>query len=277
MTRVAVSRLERTALGALRMVGDAGDLDPHAYSRFKHGDGDVSRQYGALLAEVLAPELACRRPERLVVTSSGFDVVPPAAHSLVAPFTASLRERLGHAVTVTVAKVRRLRPSDGDYATMDTARRRASILDALDTSSTAAQFAGAHVIALDDVVVTGLHERAMDTALKGAGAASVQHAYVVDASAFRGEPQVEAQLNHGQIRTVDDLVVLAASPGFVPNARVARLLLGAPVGDLRPALGALPSPVVTWLTEVALGDPLAALPRFRAGASTLRDLVGQPA
>ena len=49
MSRYAVSRLERTRGAGLRLVGRSGDLSLAEYSRFKHGDGAISRQYLTLI------------------------------------------------------------------------------------------------------------------------------------------------------------------------------------------------------------------------------------
>ncbi|MCA5891821.1 phosphoribosyltransferase family protein [Isoptericola sp. NEAU-Y5] len=277
MKRHAVSRLDRHASGALRMVGRYGDLDPAEYSRFKHGDGAASERYGELLATHAVRHLPLQGLSRLVVTSSGFDVAPPASHSLTAPFVDALQARLGSAVQIDSVKVQRTRPSNGDYATMDTAARMLAIGGTLDAGSAADALAGATVVALDDIVVTGLHEHTMDEALCRAGASVIHHLYVVDAHTFRHVPDVESELNRYDVHTVDDLLTLVGGTTFVPNARVARMLLGLPAAELDVAVRALPSWVVTWLLEVALCDPLADLPRYSAGADVVRELVGQAA
>src|SRR5262245_38739843 len=66
-------------------------LDSLEYSRFKYGDGAVARDYGDQLARLALKNSALRRwAGPLVVTSSAFDVVPTAAHSMVAPFAGIL-------------------------------------------------------------------------------------------------------------------------------------------------------------------------------------------
>src|SRR5690606_11513281 len=95
------------------------------------------------------------------------------------------------------------------------------------------QVAGTTVIVLDDVSVTGLHEQSMETVLVQAGATSVHHVLVVDATAFRRRPEVESELNRQEVRTSWDVLRLAVRPEFVPNARLARLALALPSDELR--------------------------------------------
>lgn len=277
MGRYAVSRLERTRGAGLRLVGRSGDLSLAEYSRFKHGDGAISLKYGALMAEVVLREADVESRPRIVVTSSGFDLAAPASWSLVRPFVDTLGAGLGPDVAVSAVKVHRHRPTDGDYATMGTADRRAAMAGALDASTIVPQVAGTTVIVLDDVSVTGLHEQSMETVLVQAGATSVHHVLVVDATAFRRRPEVESELNRQEVRTSWDVLRLAVRPEFVPNARVARLALALPSDELRALVDALPQHIVRWLIEVALADPLADLPRFAAGASMLRAMVPQVA
>ncbi|WP_165350485.1 phosphoribosyltransferase family protein [Xylanimonas protaetiae] len=246
--------------------------DVATYSRFKHGDGATARLYGESLAA-----LALARVRRLgllpvVVTGSGFDVVPPAAHSLVAPFTETLRAKLGPDTPVTAAKIVRTRPSESDYAAMDATARRTAISGALDVSALADTVRGAHVIALDDVIVTGLHEHAADQALRDAGAAAVDHLYVVDAHCQRHTPWVESELNQVAVRTVEDVLALAARTDFVPNSRVARLVFALSQAELVAVAATAPESFLIWLTDVAATDPLAAPPRYADGVLVLREL-----
>jgi len=236
------------------------------YSRFKHGDGAVAARYGEALAGAY---LASGRPHGrvpLVVTSSGYDVAPPAAAALLPSFAATLA-RHGHEARCVV--VRRHAPSDGDYATWGAAQRRARLRPA--HLEAPADVRGAHVVALDDVRVTGAHEHAVHAALRSAGARHVDHLYVVQVPRSR-TASVEAELNAVSVRDVEDVLALAVEPRYVPNARVARRLLALAPPVLEDVLTRAPRDLVTWLAEVAVHDGLATLPRYVAGAERVRAL-----
>ncbi|MGC5167430.1 phosphoribosyltransferase family protein [Luteimicrobium sp. DT211] len=273
MTRHALARLDGAAdagfaLTPTSLARRAG-ADPGtaaAYSRFKHGDGAVAARYGEALALTYLVSGRTQRRGPLVVTSSGYDVAPPAAAALVAPFVATLA-RHGHQARVVV--VHRHVPSDGDYATWGAAQRRARLRPAHLTVPSDVR--GAHVVALDDVRVTGAHEHAAHVALRAAGARHVDHLYVVRVP--RGRPaSVEAELNAASVSRVEDVLALAAVPGFVPNARVARRLLALAPAALDAALADAPSDLVAWLVRVAARDGLAGLPRYLPGAERVRAL-----
>ncbi|QFU99520.1 hypothetical protein KDY119_03051 [Luteimicrobium xylanilyticum] len=269
MTRHALARLDGSADDGFALVptsfarragtapGTAGD-----YSRFKHGDGAVAARYGEALA--LAYLASGRAHGPLLVTSSGYDVAPPAAAALLPAFAATLAAH-GHDARCVV--VRRHTPSDGDYATWGAAQRRARLRPA--HLEAPGDVRGAHVVALDDVRVTGAHEHAVHAALRTAGARHVDHLYVVQVPRSR-TASVEAELNAASVRDAEDVLVLAAEPEYVPNARVARLLLALAPPVLDDVLCRAPRGLVTWLGDVALRDRFATLPRYVAGAERVR-------
>ncbi|GII99930.1 phosphoribosyl transferase-like protein [Sediminihabitans luteus] len=287
----ALTRLVESPAGDLALVrdvvrgGDTGSagcgVTVEQYSRFKHGDGLVARELGTALAEEFVAAHARTLRGDVVVTSSGYDVAPPAARSLLGPFVGTLRRLLdardargARGVTVRTVTVHRSAPSDGDYAAMGRDAR-AAALGAHDLHLGAGgDVRHAHVLALDDVRVTGVHERAMDAALRSAGARRVDHLYVVDAHLLGADPTVESRLNTVAVRDVDDLARLAASPGFVPNARVTRMLLGLDDASLAAVAARLPVEVLRWFSQVGLRDRFTELPRYRPAAERFRALAG---
>jgi adenine/guanine phosphoribosyltransferase-like PRPP-binding protein len=267
--RFALSRLTCTAGGDLVLSGR--DVSVDDYGAFKHGDGALAARFADRLAERFVREVLPVDAD-VLVTSSGFDVVPPAAFSLVAPFLAGLR-RAGHVGQVRHAKVGRTRVSDGDYAGMSLEERRTSLTGHDLVLDSEVDARGARVVALDDVVVTGVHERAMESALRRAGAAHVDHVYLVDAHAVGGVPMVEARLNTTGVPSVLALVEVMRRPGFVPNARVARRVLSLPDADLSDLVATAPPAVLRWVEEAAAADKLGRLARYRDGAGMLHDLL----
>lgn len=272
-TRHSLARVVVNDDGSAELSPSDALVSAVTYSRFKHGDGHASVLLGMRLADLAAREVApaALASRRLVVTSSGFAVAPPAAHSLVAPFTRRLGGLVGRPVDSPT--VLRTHPTLGDYATMPPGARSAAIAGTLRAEPRS--FAGAHVIALDDVVVTGIHERAMDRALTEAGAEVITHVYIADGRAYAGRPAVESTLNHTAVATIEDLEILAQQPGFVPNARVTRMILGARDDAIRRFLSTAPPRVLTWLTTVGLRDGLTAAPQHRRGAVVVRRCLAE--
>jgi adenine/guanine phosphoribosyltransferase-like PRPP-binding protein len=249
--------------------GTTGD-----YSRFKHGDGKVAEAFGAALARLwLARRPAAggragtgrTAPRPIVVTSAGYDVAPPAAWSLVEPFVRELRAA---GVDVETASIHRDKPSASDYAALGRGARSQAIAARDLTVPPAVR--GAEVVVLDDVRVTGTHERAMTRALRRAGASRVQHLYVARVRGRREDPTIESDLNRAEIRTMADLLALASAPAYLPNARVARWVLALPDDELDEFVAVAPPELLDWLARVACVDGVARLPRYRGGAERLR-------
>lgn len=249
-----------------------GPVPARTYSRFKYGDGAASAAFGRALAEAFHIAVPPVPGERILVTSSGYGAVPPAARSLVAPFVARMRQ-LAPALELAPLRVHRLGVSPGDYATM-TAADRALAVDAKAMKvDPRADLTGARVISLDDIRVTGTHEVAMDACLNEAGASWIDHLYVVDAHACAGRPSIESELNSFAMRDVDDLLSVVRSRRFTPNARLAKLVVTMDRDQQSAFAFAAPPSVLRWIIDAAARDGLAHLPAYATGVRRLLDVA----
>ncbi len=259
---------DRMALVTLKIpaLPDGGVVSATGYSRFKHGDALYSGRFGKVLADAFeqGPGRGVRR--EIWVTSSGFGSVPPAAHSLVRPFARAL------GIPSRTVEVRRRGISAGDYARMAPGARRAAVSS--DCMSVDRDLTGAHVVALDDIRVTGTHEDAMDACLVAAGAARIHHLYLVDAHAYAGAPAVESALNEAAVRDVHDLLAVATGPSFQPNARVCRRVMQLPRAQLAHFVAHAPEAVLAWIARAIELDRLDRVAPYRAGVTAYRELLG---
>lgn len=262
---------DRIALHTL--ASDAGlpaqGLVPAAdYSRFKYGDGLISIAFGRALADRFHEVVQPHDGERIFVTSSGYGAVPPAARSLVAPFLARMR-RLAPGVELNPLRVHRLGISPGDYATMNAADRALAVGAKSMHVDPRIDVAGARVIALDDIRVTGTHELAMDGCLNEAGASWIDHLYVVDAHAAAGRPSLESDLNSVAAATVEDLLAIVDGPRFVPNARLAKRVVTMDASDQVRFLTSVPPEVVAWILDAVDRDGLDHVAAYATGVRRL--------
>lgn len=249
-------RICLTTLTCADGLPDAALVDAVGYSRFKHGDAAVARRFAVALA-VLAAQRLPSRP--VLVTTSAFAQVPPAAYSLLAPFVQQLR-MLRPDLEVGAFRIARHGVSNGDYSRMTVADRRGAI--GAGDLTPERDVEGTFVLALDDIRVTGNHELAMDRCLVAAGVAEVWHLYVVDAQRFAGSPQVESALNEAAIDGADDLLEIAASRRFVPNARLCRRVLSLPVDQLRDFVDRATPSLLGWLDAAVVHDRLEQVPAY---------------
>ncbi len=248
-----------------------GPVGAQAYSRFKHGSGAVATRFAQLLAKQYADHHDLHSGQRVWVSGSGFAEVPPAATALLQPFVAALRG-LVPGVDARALRVHRSGRSPGDYASMSPADRDAALRDDAMYIEGGVDLHGELIVALDDIRVTGNHERAMNACLTSAGAGWIDHLYLVDAAAFATSPQMEASLNLSAVAGVEQLLAIVSAPDFTPNARVCRRVLTLPADELETFVADAPGLVLDWIRWAVEADHLAAIEQFAAGAQRFSQL-----
>jgi phosphoribosyl transferase-like protein len=208
-------------------------FSPARYSRYKYGSvaaaETFARALGAAFFEVhrdlaLAP--------RLLMASSPYARVPAAATTLarrLRPVLNAARAVNGLAA-VPLLRVDRISTSAGDYGTLSAQARdvhmAANVLSF--RRFRPAQVRGAHLLVVDDVRVTGAHQRCLMRASEALPLAGRTFLYI---AAFPGQlsgcfdPAQEDALNHTAIKTLDDLAELVEAEDFAWNVRVCKFTL----------------------------------------------------
>lgn len=265
--RHAVAQLASHGRGwKLQGASSAHPVTLPRYARFKYGDSTHVDRFARALVGISLPALQGTQGP-LYVTSSGYGFTPPAAAALLDPAVAALR-RAGldahpfhtHRDSVTPA----------DYATLGPDERSLALCaDQLHPVLPTDALRGATVLGLDDVVVTGVHERALELALRRDGAARVLHAYLVDASEAACSPQVESWLNGPAGTDPAALLAAAHSGSFTPNSRFLKAVLRLPAAQRARVLASLPSGLVAWMMEGARRDRMELVPDLADGMDAL--------
>lgn len=266
-TRHSVSRLHPRGDGwALDPVGPGQPVSAERYARFKYGDSSHLAGFATALIQSCAPALGAARGT-VLVTSSGYGHTPPAAAALLPPAVAALR---GLGIQASAFRTHRDSVTPADYATLDLAQRRAVLSPGQLRAELPPEALHGHtVLALDDVVVTGVHELALEGALLRDGAASVVHGYLVDASEAASSPEVEASLNGGAGGDPEALIALSISAHFVPNSRFLKAVLRLAPAPRAHVLASLPAWLLAWMQEGARLDGMALVPDLAAGVAAL--------
>ncbi len=229
--------LYRVTPVGVRLVTQTGaDFDERAYSRFKHGDGLLAQRYGQRLAAELLftlPELG-GGGEPIVVTSAPYKYLPTASHLLALEVhqvvNAALASHGRQAAEIGTLHMARL---DGtNYATLD-ARLRGEVLAKAELYVNEGEFAGRHVVLVDDARITGLAEAAATELVMAAGARSVTSLHVVQIAENCAPfcPDVEDRINHAFVRDLRSLLKVFRSERFVLNIRTVKYVLGWPEHD----------------------------------------------
>jgi hypothetical protein len=220
---------------ALYCLGESGPSLPFSaacYSKYKYGSVSATEGFAAALGAAFGnrhPELA-HAPNPLL-TSSPYDYVPTAATTLarrLRPVLNATRARHG-LPPVPLVQVERIGTSAGDYGTLS-ARAREQLMAANVVSFRrfrSSALRGAHLLIVDDVRVTGAHQRCLADASAGLPLATRTFLYIASfANAAIGsfDPTQEDTLNHASVRSLDDLGGIVESDDFTWNVRACKRL-----------------------------------------------------
>jgi hypothetical protein len=218
------------------------------------------------------------RAPRLLMTSSPYARVPAAATTLarrLQPMLNAARSRHGLA-PAPLLQIDRARASEGDYGTLSsTARDRLMAANALSFGRFRPdQVRGAQLLIIDDVRVTGAHQRCLMRASEDLPLAGQAFVYIAAFCARDGDgfdPGVEDALNHAAVKTLDDLVAIVAAGDFAWNVRVCKFVLSpANYPDLPGFLRRMPGWFVRDLHRNSCRDGYARMTPYSASHATVR-------
>jgi len=204
------------------------------YSRYKYGSVTAAEAFARALGAAFrerCPELAFA--PRLLMTSSPYARVPTAATTLarrLQPVLNAARTGCGLA-PAPLLRVERTSTSAGDYGTLSAQARDLHMAgNALSFRRfPVQQVRGAHLLVVDDVRVTGAHQRCLMRASEDQPLATRTFLYI---AAFTGpesgrfDPAQEDALNHAAVKTLGDLAGIVDACDFAWNVRVCKFALG---------------------------------------------------
>ena len=265
------------------------------YSRYKYGSVTTAEAFARDLAAAFwegRPELA--RAPRLLVASSPYARVPAAATTLarcLQPRLNAARARCGLA-PAPLLQIERAAASAGDYGTLSAqARDRLMAANALSFRRfRPAQVRGAHLLVVDDVRVTGAHQRCLMRASEAlplaartflylaacAGAAPPGPGGGTGGTGYRAgdgrlDPALEDALNHAAVKTLGDLAAIVEAGDFTWNVRACKFALSpGNRGELPRFLRRMPGWFVRGLHRNSRADGYARMPVYAPSHAVVR-------
>ncbi len=249
------------------------------YSRYKYGSVGAAETFARALGAAFCeahPELALA--PRLLMASSPYAHVPAAATTLarrLQPVLNTARAKNGLA-PVPLLRVDRIAASAGDYGTLSAQAR--DLHMATNTLSfrrfRSAQVRGALLLVVDDVRVTGAHQRCLMRASEDLPLAARIFLYIAAfADPLNGcfDPTQEDALNHAAVKTLDDLAGIVESGDFAWNVRVCKFTLSpANHGELSRFLHRMPYWFVRDLDRNSCRDGYAGMGSYAPGHALVR-------
>jgi hypothetical protein len=248
------------------------------YSRYKYGSVAAAEAFARALGEAFCecrPQLV--RVPRLLMTSSPYTYVPTAATALarsLQPVLNAARARAG-LPPARFVQVDRIGTSAGDYGTLSAAARdrrmAANVLSFRRFPPD--QVRGAHLLVVDDVRVTGAHQRCVMRASEDMPFLARTFLYIAcfRPASSRFDPTQEDALNHAAVRTLGDLAGIVAGGDFSWNVRVCKFVLDQTNRPGLPCfLGKMPDWFVRDLHRNSCRDGYARMARYAPSHEVVR-------
>jgi hypothetical protein len=204
---------------------------PEEYSRFKHGAENIAQQYGYALADgFVAHCLATHyNGEPIVVLSSAYSHIPTASFYMKNYFVDKLNGYLFDKKypVVEEAKIYRTVSYRDDYGEMS-AEQRYNLIKG-DTFYIDREFLkGKMLVFLDDVKITGTHERIILNMLNQYDLTNTCYLlYFAELTNKSIPPNIENTLNYAYVKSLDEIDAIIKNEQFSFNTRVVKLMLNA--------------------------------------------------
>jgi len=252
-------------------------FDVILYSKYKYGSAAAAGVFArALGTAFLARNHALVTQHQLLVAASPYRHVPTAAHALAVRFTAMLTtERARHRLPPAyLVRIDRAVVPPGDYGTLPAdARARLMAGNALSFDRLRPGPDGAHLIVVDDVKVTGAHQRCLLLAsdVLPLGSRMFVHVAAVQEAGAGLDPTLEDRLNHAFVKSLGELADVATAADFSWNVRVCKFLLSpASRPGLPSFLAGMPDHFVRELHRNSLLDGYAGMAAYRPSHTIVR-------
>jgi len=252
-------------------------FDPVAYSRFKFGDDRVARDFGYHLADgFIAHVLETRMiTSQLVVISSPYSFIPTATFAMKDHFVCRLNRWLAEqgAPVVQETKVHRTVTYKEDYGELDAAQRMALINN--DKFHIDASFLkGKALIFLDDIKITGSHERMILKMIEEFGLTNEIHMlYFAELINRDIHPNIENHLNYYKVRSIFDLDDIINSGHLVLNTRTVKYILNYDHAGLCIFLQNKEGAFVNELYDKALGNSYHTMPGYSLNLNYIKQYL----
>lgn len=211
-------------------------FDAVSYSKFKYGNGAISKNYGEQLARVFIQQYSSilDQDNSFVVSSASYRHIPKGATSITHFFLRYLNDYLEskNKKCAESVKVSSTEPFVGDYASFS-AEKRAQLMKKERLTLANGDVKGKKLILIDDIRITGSAEKGLINFFQEQGVTDIFLVYVAIADPVyaTSNPQIESVINHVWMDNLEKLKVIMNSKDFMLNARVCKYILSYPKLD----------------------------------------------
>jgi PRTase ComF-like len=260
-------------------------FDPNDYSRFKYGDNVIAREFGTALADGFIQnvlensENTLDFTQQIVVISSPYSFIPTATFAMKNFFVSRLNRWLAdhNFATVQETKVHRTITYKDDYGGLSAEERMRLIGN--DSFHIDTQFVvGKTLIFLDDIKITGSHERMILKMISEYGLKNdVFMLYFAELTNTAVHPRFENYLNNYYVNSIFEIENIVKSTNFVANTRVVKYLLHYDFDGFCAFILNQNTDFIENLYDLALGNGYNTIEAYAKNLSFVRDLMAKSA
>ncbi|MDR2499338.1 MAG: phosphoribosyltransferase family protein [Tannerellaceae bacterium] len=270
-------KLRHFALYEIRREGEYGFI-PEEYSKFKHGALNIARRYGYNLAEKFIADCFADQygGEPIVILPSAYSHIPAASFHICKYFTDRLNIWLfeNNFQAVEEAKIYRTVSYRDDYGLMS-AEQRYNLICGDEFHVDKALVEGKTLIHIDDIKITGTHERVIMNLFDKYGMTNdCFMLYFAELANPDIPPMIENQLNYAFVKSLDDVDCIIKSETFGFNTRVVKYILNTASESFDRFIATQSSAFIIDLYCKAIGNGYFKFPAYRRNLEKLRSIVG---
>ena len=255
-------------------------FSPSDYSKFKFGCKDSARKFGLELGEAFAQKYIVTGliTGQTVILSSPYCFIPTATFAMKDYFVQVVNEYLVQ-YDLPVAqetKIHRTITYKEDYGELSAAQRMALIQN--DSFHIDTEFIkGKTLILLDDVKITGSHERVIERMMSRYGVENNRiYVYFAELSNKAIHPNVENFLNYYSVKNLLDLDRIIKNENFLINTRVVKYILNYNHEDFKVFIQYQRIKFSESLYHLAIGNSYHLIPDYQANLFYLkRDILNK--
>jgi hypothetical protein len=264
---------------ALHKINNTSNFGFHAddYSRFKFGDEMVSRTFGKELADGFIRDFLSDNliTEQIVVISSPYCFIPTATFAMKNHFVNRLNRWLvDHGgLVVQEAKVHRTITYKEDYGALSAEDRMKLIGN--DSFHIDKDFLkDKTLLFLDDIKITGSHERMIMKMVKAYGLKNDIHMiYFAELVNKDIHPNIENHLNYHQIKSIFDLDEIIKSGYFSINTRIVKYILNCDFDSFAIFLEKQSVDFINNLYDLSLGNSYHTIPSYAKNLNFIKNYL----
>ena len=244
------------------------------YSKFKFGDDRVAQKFGTDLANSFIKKYLQHYPitNQLVVMSSPYSFIPTATFALKNHFVATLNRWLSdnNYNVVQETKVHRTITYKEDYGALNAEER--MLLIGNDSFHIDKDFlTGKTLLFLDDIKITGSHERMISKMLSAYQLKNETHLlYFAELANKNIHPNIENYLNYFFVKTVFDLETLIKNNRFCINTRIVKYILNTDENSFKVFIQNHDVDFINLLYNMALGNGYHTIDAYQPNLSFLK-------